>query len=179
MDFATVWDWLWSKPGIRGKRKEKAKASVLSLEPGDAVSYEGKDYLVESRYAYSAGGFSWFDYLLFDAATNERIWLSAEDDDGLELAIYRAVKNWVIPSRIGQTVNFRREDYSLLEHGEAKVVIRSQSEEKNATVEYWDFQAADSKLLGIERWGGEFETSQGVSIQNYELELYPAGSHGT
>ncbi|HEY9766234.1 MAG TPA: DUF4178 domain-containing protein [Chroococcales cyanobacterium] len=177
MDFATVWDWLWSKPGSRNRGREKKKAFVLSLQPGDAVSYEGKDYLVESRYSYSAGGFSWFDYLLFDAATKERIWLSAEDDDGLKLAIYRIVKNWVIPSSIGQTVSFHRDTYSLLEHGQANVVIQGPDEKKDTTVEYWDFQAADSKLLGIERWGGEFETSQGVSIENYELEIYPAG-HG-
>lgn len=177
-----IWEWLMGTPGglrTTGKNNRFKRAKgPLSLQPGDIVSYEETDYQVEKVFAYSAAGFAWFDYLLFDAAKDERIWLSAEDDDGLELAIYRSL-DWEVPDRIGKSITYEGRFFRLLEHGEADTRIEGDAQaDKQTRVEYWDFSTSDEKsLLGIERWGGEIEASLGTPIKEYELKIYPRGEH--
>lgn len=163
-------DWLMGKPNKTANKRPKG---VLGLNPRDVVSYDGNDYVVEARFSYHSNGFTWYDYLLYDAGTDSRIWLSAEDDDGLELAVYRVVPEWEPPASIGRGFNHNNVPYRVTEHGQATVEVTG-PEDKRTTVEYWDLSAAGgTKLLSVERWGDEMEASIGEPIKEYELKIYP------
>ena len=50
------------------------------------------------------------------------------------------------------------------------------SDPKYSEVEYWDFyDDEDEKVLGVERWGNDFEVSAGYYIEPYELTILSAG----
>lgn len=164
-------EWLMGKPGEKGTTTKRR--GVLGLRPRDVVSYEGTDYVVESRFEYTSNGFTWYDYRLYDAGTDSQLWLSAEDDDGLELAIYRPIEDWEPPASIGRGFNYDNVPYRVQEHGQALVEITG-PQDKRTSVEYWDLSAAGGrKLISVERWGDEIEASLGEPIKEYELKLYP------
>lgn len=152
------------------------EASVLDVRVGDVISYNATDFVVKQRYVYENHGWEWFSYHLVDTISEQKLWLDAEDDDGLEVAVNTPVKldlKMPIPERLfvdGVT-------YHLDEHGYAKVLIESEnSAPRYAEVEFWDFyDDSDEKSLGVERWGNDFEASVGRYIEPFELTILSVG----
>lgn len=56
------------------------------LKVGDVVGFEGRDYVVRGTIRFDQSGFVWDEHLLDD--TRERVWLSVEDDEGLEFCLW-------------------------------------------------------------------------------------------
>ena len=152
------------------------EASVLDIRVGDVISYNATDFVVKHRYVYENNGWEWFSYHLVDTISGQKLWLDAEDDDELEVAVNTPVKldlSMPIPKRLfvdGVT-------YHLDEHGYAKVLVESENTAPRYTeVEFWDFyDDADERSLGIERWDNELEASIAQYIEPYELNILSIG----
>jgi hypothetical protein len=164
-------------PGDPGRRSPQA--SILSIYVGDVVTYDTTDFVVRNRYVYENHGFQWFSYQLVDTISGRKLWIDAEDDDELEVAINEPLKmDLALP--IPNKLFHAGRSYYLDEHGFAKVLIESEdSPPRYAQVEFWDFcDDSEEHFLGVERWENEIEVSTGRSIEPYELTILAAGGSG-
>lgn len=148
-----------------------AERTPLNIQVGDVVSYDGVDYLVKQRLAYYDGGYEWFDYQLVDG--DRELWLGAEDDDGLCVAIYQEVE-MDLPEPIPDKLTCNEEKFRLDEHGRCGVSVTTESSSRSVQVEYWDYESSGGHYLSVERWGGDMEVSYGKEIKPYELNIFPA-----
>jgi hypothetical protein len=178
----SFWEWLMGTPAPRGAASTGSRrvganqrASALHRRGGDVVSYDTVDYVVKNRIVYSDSGYQWFDYML-DAGTGDApIWLSAEDDDGLELGIYRDL---VLPPGIPpvpRTLTLEGKTYTQYEHStaDASVDRAEATRPAQARIEYWEYRGPSGKSATVTRWEGEYEVSVGATIQEYEIRIFP------
>jgi inorganic pyrophosphatase len=155
---------------------QRRSSNVLDLRLGGVVTYNTTDFIVTSRYVYEDHGFSWFSYHFVDTISGEKLWIDAQDDDELEIAVVKPVR-MSVSAPVASRLVHAGITYHQDEHGYAKVLIESQdSDPKYSEVEYWDFyDDEDEKVLGVERWGDDFEVSAGHYIEPYELTILSAG----
>lgn len=154
----------------------RRSGNVLDLRLGGVVTYNTTDFIVRSRYVYEDHGFSWFSFHLVDTISGEKLWIDAQDDDELEVAVVKPVR-LSVSAPVASRLVHEGITYHQDEHGYAKVLIESEdSDPKYSEVEYWDFyDDEDEKVLGVERWGNDFEVSAGYYIEPYELTILSAG----
>jgi hypothetical protein len=171
----TFWSWLFGLDKNKKKKKQKKKKGLLALEVGDVVIYDEDEYIVKNKYVYNDGGFIWYEYTLDD--NGRKLFLSVEEDDGLEIGVFEEAK-LKVEEPIPEKVKYKGIKYELEEHGFAKVKVETENEDKEGIkVEYWDFESDDDEydLLSIEKWNGsELEVTVGWSAKEYEFEIYPA-----
>lgn len=149
---------------------------VLGIQVGDVVSYDATDFVVRDRYVYESHGFQWYAYHLVDTISGRKLWIDAENDDGLEVAVN-------LPLRLDLSLPLPRQihhagrSYFLDEHGYARVLIESSdSPPRYSEVEFWDYcDDSEAHFLSVERWGNELEASTGQPIGDYELDILAAG----
>ena len=177
------WDWLMGTPSQtrelpakQRRTKMPKKTSVLDLHVGDVVSYDEVDYVVKNKIVYSDEGFEWFDYMLHDAATDAVVWLSAEDDDGLQVGIYHEVDLDVTIPPVPRTITHEGRQYKQNEHSDAAVRVEREDATRSSQsrVEYWEYEAPGGHYLTVSRWGGDYEAAAGQAIKEYELKIFPA-----
>jgi hypothetical protein len=165
-------------PPLRSPEDEQRAlhGDVRKLAPGDAVAYEGVDFLVDRTMHFDEGGFTWKEHMLSDAVSGRKLWLSVEDDDGLEVAVWeRLPAAEVEPGPASLThdgVTYERE-----ERGTAgfRVEQTGGAISESGTMEYAEY-AAGERLLAFERYGaGSWEVSTGRSISEHALDVYPRG----
>ncbi len=149
------------------------EVSLTSLAPGDVVVHLDVTYVVEQRITYHQQGFFWFDYRLDDGG-GEVAWLSVTDDDELELAFFHPA-DLAIEIPPPDVIEFDGSRFEFDEGGRIDAKIdRGSGTETRTTVEAWDYESDDGRLLGIQRWGGnEVEVMIGSSIRPVELDLLP------
>lgn len=176
------WDWLMGTPGQAGTTASGKKAvaaakrtTALHIEVGDIVSYDTVDHVVKNKISYDDEGFVWYDYLLVDDATGTEIWLSAEDDDGLELGIYRDIQLPAGIPPVPKSLTIDGVTYRQYEQSDARVTVAREDDPRanHAHIEYWEYKAPGGKFLTITRWGGEYEASVGSAIKEYEINVLP------
>lgn len=157
-----------SSPGAR-------RSSVFGIQVNDVVSYDDVDYIVKNRITYEEAGFYWYDYLLVDDTTGAELWLSAEDDDGVSIGIFKEIELPGIPP-VAQTITVEGKRYSQTEHSHANVSVEREDADRDTSnkVEYWDFEGSNETYLSVSRWGGDYEASVGREIKPYELKIFPA-----
>ncbi|WP_205697650.1 DUF4178 domain-containing protein [Conexibacter sp. SYSU D00693] len=149
---------------------------VRRLAPGDVVHHDGTDFLVDRTVEFDEDGFRWHEHLLLDAIGGRRLWLSVEDDEGVEVAVWEKLGGLDLdptaPEVVHEGVTYRRE-----ERGRARFVVREAAgERERGEMEYADFVAGD-KRLGFERYGtGGWETSLGTVVPEAALDVYPKGA---
>lgn len=177
------WDWLMGTPAQNRELPAKKRrtttprtTSVLDMHVGDVVSYDGVDYVVKNKITYDDEGFEWFDYLLHDAATDQELWLSAEDDDGLQVGIFHEVDLDVSMPPVPRAITHDGQSYKQYEHSDASVELEREDPTRStqSEIEYWEFEAPGDRYMTVTRWGGEYEASAGHAIKEYELKIFPA-----
>lgn len=141
------------------------------LKIGDIVGFDGRDYVVRGTIRLDQSGFAWEEHLLDD--TTSRVWLSVEDDEGLELCLWNRVSGSPqVPGAASLTDG--GVDYLLAERGEA--VFRAEGTTGTASsgdMEYIDYVAGDRRL-SFERFGATtWEVSRGRVVGERELTIYP------
>jgi Domain of unknown function (DUF4178) len=153
--------------------EQAATADVRRLAPGDVVLYEGTDFIVEGTIRLEQGGFSWQEHRL--AAGERSLWLSVEDDEGLEVVVWdRGRAPELEPGP--KTLTHDGVDYALEERGEARFTAEgSTGTGASGRVEYVDYEAGPRRL-GFERYGedGSWEVGVGTVVSEHALDVYPA-----
>lgn len=178
------WDWLMGTPPdqktaparrVSSTSPSMRRATVFGLQVGDVVTYDEIDHIVRNKITYEEDGFYWYDYQLVDEATDSEIWLSAEDDDGVSIGIYREIVLDGIPP-VGKSITYEGKTYRQVEHSHANVTLEREEADRDTTsqVEYWDFEGPNDTYLGVSRWGGNYEASVGSEIHDYDLKIFPA-----
>ena len=147
---------------------------VRRLGPGDVVNYEGTDFIVDRTMRFDEEGFTWDEHLLEDAVSGRKLWLSVEDDDGLEVAVYERVEGSDLTPDAAEVAHagttYRRDERGRATFRTERVGTPTG---ESGTVEYADYTAGD-QLLAFERYGtGSWEVSQGRRISEHVLDVYP------
>ncbi len=161
---------------LLGRHKPKVQKRTLNnLHTGDVIAYNLIDYTVVGLIKYEDSGYRWVAYQL--EGENERIWLAVEQDDSLELSIFRPIK-LDLGDRPPNRLNYDHKTFYLDEagtaiitevHGEAGAILGQE-------VKYWEYEdEQEDYALSIEMWGGDLEASYGYYIHERELNIL-AGS---
>jgi hypothetical protein len=156
-----------------GKKEEVRSVkerNVLTIEVGDIVAYDLEDYQVVGKLTYNNHGFEWLAYQL--QSPSRTIWLSAEMDDELGVAIYEkaSVK---LQEPLPKEVTYEGRKYYLDESGVARVTGEGRgSNVNNLECKYFDYcDDDDENFLSVEVWGTEVEVSYGYEIEAYEIKI--------
>ena len=159
-----------------GKKNEPApkERTVLSMEVGDILTYDLRDYEVVGKITYRDGSYEWYGYQLLEG--HDTIWLSAEMDDELELGIYKKVQ-LPVSKPYPKEVTYENKTYYLEESGTARVIGEGRSSNLQGTeTNYADYTDPDAaNYISLESWGNEIEASHGYPIEAYEIKIM-AGS---
>jgi hypothetical protein len=146
---------------------------VRALTVGDVVNHEGSDFIVDGTLRFEQGGFVWQEHLLVDGA--RRVWLSVEDDEGLELCEWTRAR---LPG-LEPGPNSLEHDgvrYELEERGSAAYTSEGRTgAPPSGRAEFADYVAGDRRL-SFERYGtgGDWEVSVGRVVPEGALDIFPA-----
>ncbi len=152
---------------------QAATADVRRLAPGDVVLYDGADFLVEGTIRLEQGGFRWEEHRL--AAGDRSLWLSVEDDEGLEVVVWdRSAPPDLEPGP--REITHDGVAYTLEERGQASFTAEgSTGTGASGRVEFADYEAG-GRRLSFERYGtdGAWEIGLGTVVSEHALDVYPA-----
>ncbi|MEA2218583.1 MAG: hypothetical protein QOJ35_1209 [Solirubrobacteraceae bacterium] len=143
-----------------------------ALKLGDIVNYEGRDYIVEGTLRFDQGGFRWQEHRLVDGEAS--LWLSVEDDEGLEIAIWRRLRGVAVEPGAG-TLEHGGVSYELDERGHASFTSEGVTGAPGGgKAEFVDY-ASGRRRLSFERRGddGGWEISAGEIISEHALDICP------
>jgi len=145
---------------------------VLNLRVNDLVEYFGTMYTVEGRLDYWEDGYTWVTYMLVDG--DEIVWLSAEDDDKLEVSLWNEVEDLYLTEPIPEFVEYMGQRFRMTERGNARVNQQGRTGRKSGlNMQYFEYEGSGDEMLSVEKWGGDIEVSMGREIRPIELEIYP------
>jgi hypothetical protein len=91
---------------------------AFSLKPGDVVTYDLEDYVVESRYAYSTPTGAWSEWVLNPGATDSRLTIALAD-----AALYVGRPCFMEGRPGDQTIRVNGELYDLRRTGKADTTV--------------------------------------------------------
>ena len=158
-----------------GKTKGKllpVERNVFNLELGDIVQYEGIDWFVEGKLIYNTGSYTWFEYMLQEG--NNVRWLSVEEDDFLEVAIFETIDSLPIKHWPPKKLTYLEQEYNLAESGTAKMMRLGNTLNRQAqTCHYFDYTNSNDLCLSVEKWEEEIEVSVGKKVNPRMLSLLP------
>ncbi len=148
-----------------------------ALKLGDVVNHESRDWIVEGTLRFEQGGFRWAEHRLVDGA--DSLWLSVEDDEGLELVIWTRVRGSELEPGPG-SLEHGGVTYELDEKGKANYTSEGVTGASGGgKAEFADYMRGDERL-SFERYGddGGWEISVGTVISEHALDIYPSRGAG-
>jgi uncharacterized protein DUF4178 len=155
-----------------GTAQAHVSSDVRALRPGDVVMYESRDWIVEGTLRFDEEGFNWAEHRLVDGS--DAIWLSVEDDEGLEVVVWERLTGVVLEPG-APTIAHAGVDYAFDERGRAKYASEGTTGAPGGgRMEYADYEAGDGRL-SFERYSedGSWEVSLGHVVPEHALDVYP------
>lgn len=144
-----------------------------ALKLGDVVNHDGRDWIVEGTLRFEQGGFRWAEHRLVDGT--DSLWLSVEDDEGIELVIWERLRGATLEPGPG-TLEHGGVTYELDERGKANYTSEGVTGSSGGgKAEFADYMQGDQRL-SFERYGddGGWEISVGRVISEHALDIYPS-----
>jgi len=164
------------RPGPRqDPLRDVADRELDTIGVGGVVAHGGQDHVVRGTLSFDQDGFTWVEHLLADVGVKR--WLSVEDDEGIEVAMWEAVP--LADVTTGQPgdreVVIRGTAYRLDEKGTARFTAEGTTgTAPTGTVDYADYEGSTG-LASFERYGGgSWEAALGSRITPGELTIYAA-----
>jgi len=148
-----------------------------ALKLGDVVNHQGRDYIVEGTLRFEQGGFRWAEHRLVDGT--DSLWLSVEDDEGIELVIWERLRGSTLEPGPG-SLEHGGVSYELDERGKANYTSEGVTGASGGgKAEFADYMTGDQRL-SFERYGddGGWEISVGTVISEHALDIYPSRGAG-
>ncbi|QNI53278.1 hypothetical protein SynBIOSE41_00741 [Synechococcus sp. BIOS-E4-1] len=159
------------------KGKVATERTLFTLQIGDVVQYQARDWIVETVYRYQQGQFEWTEYLLRD--NSDVAWLVVVEDDWLEVS-------WLSPVPEDQLhielpppryITYAGTDYSLKEKGEARYSTEGRAKNQLGNCLFYDYEAKDGLQLSLEAYDskneGGLDINVGEKIDSRDLSLLP------
>ena len=152
-------------------RTESVRSDPRRLTVGDVIRFEGRDFIVRGTIRFDQDGFQWQEHFLDDVEVKR--WLSVEEDEGLEIGFWTALKGAGLEPG-PKTLEHDGKTYELDEKGSARfTAVGTTGTGPSGRVEYFDYAAGEA-LLSFERYGeGDWEVASGRAVGEYELDIYP------
>lgn len=162
-----------SERGLPAAPAAAPSSGVHSLKLGDVVNHDGADWIVEGTIRLVQDGFTWQEHRLVDGERS--LWLSVEDDEGLEVVVWERAPETGLEPGAGQ-LSHDGVSYELEERGKADFTAEgSTATATSGRAEFVDYAAGD-KRLSFERYGEDaaWEVGLGVVISEHALDIYPS-----
>lgn len=140
-------------------------AAVAALTLGDAITYEGEDYLVRAVLRYMSGTAQWVMFLL--SATEER-WLLIDAARAF-LAVLR-LEPGAVPEPGAPSLSFDGAALSLADSGAAQVNVEvAGAARSSAVIQYWRYLERDKgrRVAWLEQWPPEAAPLGGQTLRCY------------
>lgn len=149
-------------------------SDARGLKPGDVVNHDGRDYIVEGTLRLEQGGYRWDEHRLVDQG--ETIWLSVEDDEGLEIVVWDRRKGTGLEPG-ASSIEVDGVTYAFDESGKANFTSEGVTGmAPGGRLEYADYEGPGDKRLAFERGEGEdsWEVSVGQVVNEAMIDIYPS-----
>ena len=159
------------------KGKVATERTLFTLQIGDVVQYQARDWIVETVYRYHQDQFEWIEYLLRD--NSDAAWLVVAEDDWLEVS-------WLTPVADDQLhidlpppryITYEGTYYSLKEKGEARYSTEGRVYNQAGSCLFYDYEAKDGLQLSLEAYDskneGGLDINVGEKIDSRDLSLLP------
>ena len=145
----------------------------MKIQVRDAVSYAGRDYVVEGVVGYEAGGKTW---QLARAVDGDAVlWvepLRDELDD--RLLVLREIRDLEIAVPPPESISYHDLIYVQRLSGRATIEIAGRVPERSAgSADVWRFRAAGDLFLQIEEGGGRVFMLAGESVHRGMIDVLP------
>ena len=152
-------------------RSESVRSDPGRITVGDVIRFDGRDFIVRGTIRFDQDGFEWQEHFLDDVEVKR--WLSVEDDEGVEVALWQALKGAGLEPG-PKTLEHDGKTYELDEKGAARfTAVGTTGTAASGRVEYFDYEAG-TDLLSFERYGdGGWEAATGRVVGEFELDIYP------
>ena len=149
---------------------------ILDMQPGDVIDYYDETFLLDGRLLYDEEGVVWKTYLLGDAKDGRDRWLSVDDDDRLEIALYEVLPPGSVS--VGDSappqLQVGEVTFHLKEKGSARVRKHDDKGTRDrGTCRYADYRGPDDARLSVEWWGDVPEVALGKPVREDELMILP------
>ncbi len=150
---------------------QSVRSDPRRITVGDVIRFDGRDFIVRGSIRFDQDGFQWQEHFLDDVEVKR--WLSVEEDEGLEISFWTAIKGADLQPG-PKSIEYGGKTYELEEKGSARfTAVGTTGTGPGGRVEYYDYQAGDD-LLAFERYGeGDWEVATGRTVGEYELDIYP------
>lgn len=139
------------------------------LDLNDAVSLDGRDWLVAARTRVE-GPTPWADYLLRDGEIQK--WLIVPADPTRPLALVEQVDFWTRVPPVTPIV-FGGISYSMVEQQTGAGTISGASGERTGNVHSYVYGGVDGAYLALRDWGSDRQALVGRTIDRKDVEFYP------
>ena len=149
---------------------------LLDMHPGDVVAYYDETFLVDGRLLYDEEGTVWKTYLLGGAVDGRDRWLSVDDDDRIEIALYEVLPpgQVAVPDPPPQSLTVGAVTFQLQEKGTARVRKHDDKGTRDrGACRYADYRGPEGARLSVEWWGELPEVALGKPIREDEIMIMP------
>ena len=159
------------------KGKVATERTLFTLQIGDVVQYQGRDWIVETIYRYQQDQFEWIEYLLRD--NYDVAWLVVVEDDWLEVSWLTPVDEEQLHIKLPppRYINHEGTYYSLRERGEARYSTEGRANNQAGSCLFYDYEAKDGLVLSLEVYDskneGGLDINAGEKIDSRDLSLLP------
>ena len=159
------------------KGEVATERTLFTLQIGDVVQYQERDWILETVYRYQQDKFEWIEYLLRD--NDDAAWLVVVEDDWLEVS-------WLTPVPEDQLrlelpppryIDYEGISYSLREKGEANYSTEGRVNNQEGSCVFYDYQTKEGLKLSLEEYDsakdGGLDINVGRKINSLDLSLLP------
>ena len=145
----------------------------MKIQVNDAVSYAGRDYIVEGVVTYESGGDNWQLARAVDGATV--LWVEpphVETED--RLLVLREIRDLEIAVPPPESIAYHDLTYVQRLAGRATVDVSGEVPERAAgSADVWRYRAAGDLYLQIEEGGGRVFMLAGESVHRGMIDILP------
>ncbi len=161
-----------ARPAYASKLGDKQTETPLwELKSGDMVKFDGTDFFVQYARYCDDRGYKWTEFLL-DDRLGSKLWLSVEDDNGIDLGIWKEARLADITGKVGdQTVSYDGAVYKLRESGSATYSTPDRNE--RGRFEHFQYETDTKEMLSFQCSDSiNWDVSDGRRCSPLDFDIY-------
>jgi hypothetical protein len=169
-------------PGGSGDDAKLLTRTIADLRPGDVLTLDGKDYIVEGVIAYEEEGHRWNAGKLADAGEVRWLVVSLERGGSLTARFLSETSEIDVEGMPPEVLATPEVRYRMERRGTATAVgrgeigIRLRAEAGAGAAErcrWWLYESPGADTLLVEQWGTTYRVLRGKKVNPDLIELLP------
>jgi Domain of unknown function (DUF4178) len=172
-----------ARPALPGGNEDEDKLlnrTVADLRPGDVLTMDGKDFIVDGVISYDEEGHRWNAGKVSDAGDVRWLVVGLERGGSLTARLLAEATDIEVSGMPPEVLVTGETRYTLERRGTATAQIRGQIgirlRGEAGTVErcrWWLYETPGAGTLLVEQWGDTFRVLRGQKINPDVIELLP------